>query len=126
MYEDASWYSSFVPRAVKPLDKPKHRRRESRLEQQPSVSPPPCFRVRVLMLGPQEASADVERVEAIVEAAEDNVEPLHGPPPATVARRAKSYSDFYDIVRAHLRKEHGLERKTSRQNLHNELEFADW
>lgn len=40
MYEDASWYSSFVPRAVKPLDKAKqHRRRESRLEQ-PSVSPP--------------------------------------------------------------------------------------
>ena len=42
MYEDASWYSSFVPRAVKPLEKsekPKHRRRESRLEQ-PSVSPP--------------------------------------------------------------------------------------
>lgn len=39
MYDDASWYSSFVPRAVKPVEKPKHRRRESRLEQ-PSVSPP--------------------------------------------------------------------------------------
>lgn len=40
MYEDASWYSSFVPRAVTPVEKTKHRRRESRLEQ-PNVSPPP-------------------------------------------------------------------------------------
>ncbi|KAF2444515.1 Sec34-domain-containing protein, partial [Karstenula rhodostoma CBS 690.94] len=108
MYEDASWYSSFVPRAVKPVDKTKHRRRESRLEQ------------------PNEGPADVERVEAIAESPEDTPEPLNGPPPATVARRAKSYSDFYDVVRAHLKKERGLERKKSRDNISNELEFTEW
>ncbi|KAF1977075.1 Sec34-domain-containing protein [Bimuria novae-zelandiae CBS 107.79] len=108
MYEDASWYASFVPRAVKPVEKTKHRRRESRLEQ------------------PSEGPADVERAEAIVEAPEDQPESLHGPPPATVARRAKSYSDFYDVVRAHLKKEKELERKKSRENMANELDFTEW
>jgi hypothetical protein len=53
---------------------------------------------------------------------------LNGPPPATVARRAKSYSDFYTVVRAHLKKEKALEKKkkTSRDNLSTELEFAEW
>lgn len=30
---------------------------------------------------------------------------LKGPPPATVARRAKSYTDFYHVARAHITKE---------------------
>ncbi|PSN62858.1 Sec34-domain-containing protein [Corynespora cassiicola Philippines] len=107
MYED-SWYSSFVPRAAKPADKPKHRRRESLLKQ------------------PNESQADVERVEGIVETIEEAPEKDNGPPPATVARRAKSYSDFYDVVRAHLKKEKELERKKSRDNISNELDFAEW
>jgi hypothetical protein len=44
MYED-SWYSQFVPRAAKPVEKGKHRRRESLLKQ-PTVSPPSAPRVR--------------------------------------------------------------------------------
>lgn len=44
MYED-SWYSQFVPRAAKPVEKAKHRRRESLLKQ-PTVSPPFAPRVR--------------------------------------------------------------------------------
>lgn len=49
-----------------------------------------------------------------------------GPPLATVARRAKSYSDFYDVVRAHLKKEKEIERKKSQEDISNELEFAEW
>lgn len=74
----------------------------------------------------QESQADVERVEGIVETIEEAPEKDNGPPPATVARRAKSYSDFYDVVRAHLKKERGLERKKSRENIANELQFAEW
>lgn len=107
MYED-SWYNAFVPRAAKPADKAKHRRRESLLKQ------------------PNESQADVQRVEGIAEAIEDLTEKENGPPLATVARRAKSYSDFYDVVRAHLKKEKDLERKKSQENISNELEFAEW
>ncbi|KAK7182820.1 hypothetical protein DPSP01_010076 [Paraphaeosphaeria sporulosa] len=109
MYEDAAWYSSFVPRAVKPAEQTTHRRRESsRLEQ------------------PPEGPADVERAEAIAASRRDAAAPLNGPPPATVARRAKSYSDFYGAVRAHLRKDKGSGRPRSRANISNELAFAQW
>ncbi|KAF2201313.1 Sec34-domain-containing protein [Delitschia confertaspora ATCC 74209] len=108
MYED-SWYSNFVPRAVKPVEKTAHRRRESLLKQ------------------PNEGSqADVGRVEGIVETIEDTTGKDNGPPQATVARRAKSYSDFYDVVRAHLKKERELEKKKTKENITNELEFAEW
>ncbi|KAF2175538.1 Sec34-domain-containing protein [Zopfia rhizophila CBS 207.26] len=107
MYED-SWYNAFVPRAHKPAEKAKHRRRASLLKQ------------------PNESQTDVERVEGIVETIEEATEKDNGPPKATVARRAKSYSDFYDVVRAHLKKEKELERKKSKENISNELEFAEW
>ncbi|KAL1800143.1 hypothetical protein ACET3X_000485 [Alternaria dauci] len=109
MYEADSWYTAFVPRTAKPQEKGKHRRRESLLKQE------------------NESQADLERVEAIPEAAEeDRPGKLNGPPPATVARRAKSYSDFYTVVRAHLRKEKALEKKKSREDISTELEFAKW
>ncbi|CAN9231886.1 unnamed protein product [Alternaria alternata] len=109
MYEADSWYTAFIPRTAKPQEKGKHRRRESLLKQE------------------NESQADLERVEAIPETAdEDRPGKLNGPPPATVARRAKSYSDFYTVVRAHLRKERALEKKKSREDISTELEFADW
>jgi hypothetical protein len=75
----------------------------------------------------QESQADLERAEAIVETIEEERPgKLNGPPPATVARRAKSYSDFYTVVRAHLKKEKALEKKKSREDLGTELEFAQW
>jgi hypothetical protein len=74
----------------------------------------------------QESQADVERAEAIVETIEEVPGKLNGPPPATVARRAKSYSDFYTVVRAHMKKERALEKKKSQENLSTELEFAEW
>ncbi|KAF2466672.1 Sec34-domain-containing protein [Lindgomyces ingoldianus] len=107
MYED-SWYNAFVPRAHKPVEKPKHRRRESLLKQ------------------PNESQADVERVEGTVETIEEIAENDNAPPQATVARRAKSYSDFYDVVRAHIKKERGLGRKKSQESISNELQFAEW
>ncbi|RMZ70541.1 sec34-like family [Pyrenophora seminiperda CCB06] len=109
MYEGDSWYNAFVPRAAKPPEKAKHRRRESLLKQE------------------NESQADLERAEVIPETAEE--EPagrLNGPPPATVARRAKSYSDFYTVVRAHLKKEKALEKKKSREDISTELGFAEW
>ena len=68
------------------------------------------------------------RVEGIVETLEEATDKDNGPPKATVARRAKSYSDFYEVVTAHLKKEKEkeLERKSSRENIGNELEFAEW
>ncbi|KAF2869167.1 Sec34-like family-domain-containing protein [Massariosphaeria phaeospora] len=112
MYEE-SWYNAFL---AKPAEKTTPRRRESLLKQ-PNVSPPSS---------PWESQADVDRVEGIAETAEEAVVKSHGPPPATVARRAKSYSDFYQVVRAHLKKEKGLERKKSRENISDELEFSEW
>lgn len=54
-----------------------------------------------------------------------------GPPPATLARRAKSYSDFYDVVRDHIRKEYKQERtvhkKRARQHLiRTDVDFGAW
>lgn len=43
-----------------------------------------------------------------------------------MARRARSYSDFYAVARAHLKKERALEKKKSQEHLSTELEFAEW
>ncbi|KAF1839573.1 Sec34-domain-containing protein [Decorospora gaudefroyi] len=109
MYEGDSWYNAFVPRAVKPQEKIWHRPRESLLKQ------------------PHETQADVERAEGIADAVEDERPgKLAGPPPATVARRAKSYSDFYTVVRAHLKKEKAMGKKKPSEEINTELDFAEW
>ncbi|KAL5439183.1 hypothetical protein PMIN05_005411 [Paraphaeosphaeria minitans] len=64
--------------------------------------------------------------QAIVASNQDTTEPLHGPPPPTVARRAKSYSDFYGLARPHLNKETESDRNKSRENISNDLDFAEW
>jgi hypothetical protein len=74
----------------------------------------------------QESLADVARTEVVAGTIDDTPGKLNGPPPATVARRARSYSDFYTVVRAHLKKEKTLERKKSQEHLGSELEFAEW
>ncbi|CAG8982459.1 hypothetical protein HYALB_00009953 [Hymenoscyphus albidus] len=85
MYED-SWYS-FVPETSRrdEASSQKHRRRESLLKQ---------------TNGNNQAS---EPSVAIAELFEEP--PNSGPPQATIARRAKSYSDFYEIALGHLKKE---------------------
>ncbi|KAL1638248.1 Golgi transport complex subunit 3 [Neofusicoccum ribis] len=115
MYEDV-WISGIVPEhhRVEP-EKPRshgHRRRVSLLKQ------------------PNESNqADVDPVEAIPDIVEEPEEE-NGPPQATVARRAKSFSDFYDVARAHIKKERDLEKqklkKRSRDQLRTELDFGDW
>jgi hypothetical protein len=74
--------------------------------------------------------ADIAPVEALLNNVHDDF-PSNGPPPATLARRAKSYSDFYDVVRAHIRKEYKQERHThkkrARQNLiRTDVDFGAW
>jgi hypothetical protein len=74
--------------------------------------------------------ADIAPVEALLRSVEEDAKPRE-PPKATVARRAKSYSDFYDVVRAHVEKENRLEREKQRKRhnqkqIKNELEFGAW
>ncbi|KAF2459267.1 Sec34-like family-domain-containing protein [Lineolata rhizophorae] len=128
MYEDHAWYNPFASKST--VDVPSQvrsgRRRRTSLLQQPNEA------------GSQADTAPVDGIKALLHQA--NAFPA--PPPATVARRAKSYSDFYDIVRSHLRKEKAaLERrdrldqfeqrkrrpKTKElKDLKSELDFGDW
>ena len=39
-----------------------------------------------------------------------------GPPEATIARRAKSYSDFYDVVKAQIEKDAGKRRRRRKKD----------
>ena len=51
------------------------------------------------------------------------------PSPVTIARRAKSYSDFYDAMKAQLKRgsEDGRNGKGSLSTeIKTELDFADW
>ncbi|KAI9666353.1 MAG: Golgi transport complex subunit 3 [Bathelium mastoideum] len=109
MYDEA-WYNAFVPSSAPQTERKGHKRRQSLLQQ------------------PNEGNkADDVPVEVVPEIAEE-VEKLAGPPSATIARRAKSYSDFYEVVRDQVKKEHRLERsrKKSRQDIRTELQLSDW
>ncbi|KAF2278545.1 Sec34-domain-containing protein [Westerdykella ornata] len=108
---DDPWYNAFVPRATRAPSKPepaKHARRKSLLQQ------------------PSESHADVGRADGTVDTIQETVEENQGPPAATVARRAKSYSDFYNVVRAHVKKEKELERRKNQEVIASELQFAEW
>ncbi|ROT35825.1 Sec34-like family protein [Sodiomyces alkalinus F11] len=95
MYED-SWYS-FVPEVTKKSTSSGqgtgHRRKESLL-QQPNVSSNEA---------PPTLSKLVEE------------EARRSPPEATVARRAKSYSDFYHVVRSQLAKDSQKKKQKKRE-----------
>ncbi|KAJ8130664.1 hypothetical protein O1611_g2966 [Lasiodiplodia mahajangana] len=90
MYED-SWYSlvpDHIQKKTTPTAQPSsHRRRESLL-QQPNV-------------GGNKQSGDNEPLERLLEEPETSI----GPPEPTLIPRAKSYSDFYHVVRAQLSKD---------------------
>ena len=78
----------------------------------------------------QEATADSQRPKG----SPPQPPSAHGPPPATLARRAKSYSDFYAVARAHVKRQHQYQQQnkqpTSRTKPHeqlaSELDFAAW
>ncbi|TVY78118.1 Conserved oligomeric Golgi complex subunit [Lachnellula suecica] len=94
MYED-SWYT-YVPEQASRKDDAspqvsQHRRRESLLKQTNGTNHAP------------------EPSDPILELYEE-IPVLKGPPEATLARRAKSYSDFYDIAVSYLGNEHKVEQ----------------
>lgn len=128
MYDDG-WYNTFVPRVLSShhLEAAGLKRRET-----PNVRPPSTHGYVPM--------ADFEMKEGLT--VDSNVpetllnvtkpdDPSNGPPAASVARRAKSYSDFYDVVRAYVKKEHRQEKKQKRaqlrkEGLRNESEFVTW
>ncbi|RBQ76339.1 hypothetical protein VDGD_00867 [Verticillium dahliae] len=105
MYDD-SWYS-FVPEVAKTaastVKNAGHRRKESLLQQpngtiQPSEAPEPLSR--------------------LLEDPQDN----NDPPEPALARRAKSYSDFYHVVRAQLAKDAHKKREDRKRRKDKSLE----
>lgn len=89
----------------------------------------PLNEAPVLIYRQDGGQIDIPAVEDIAEDVEES-SLSKGPPKATLARRAKSYSDFYDVVRAHIKKERHEalkeERKKSREQLRSEADFERW
>ncbi|KAI1869734.1 uncharacterized protein JN550_005715 [Neoarthrinium moseri] len=99
MYED-SWYS-FVPdishkKSASISQTAGHRRRESLLQQPNGATPNEA----VLPLGSLDEEPDTS----------------NDPPEPTLSRRAKSYSDFYHVVRAQLSKDAKKKRRRKRND----------
>ncbi|KAI1099009.1 Sec34-like family protein [Jackrogersella minutella] len=105
MYED-SWYN-FVPDHT-------HRRN-------PSVPQTPGHRRRESLLQQPNGSKQVDAVEQLEELLEEP-ETTIGPPEATLSRRAKSYSDFYHVVRAQLSKDAATAKKKRRKHKERNLD----
>ncbi len=72
--------------------------------------------------------ADLHPVEILLPA-DSSSSNIHGPPIATVARRAKSYTDFYHVARAQFKKNKEKQfkhvKRSSRDSLKGE-EFKKW
>ncbi|KAF1811312.1 Sec34-domain-containing protein [Eremomyces bilateralis CBS 781.70] len=108
---DESWYNAFTQKTSwQPESQKKTHRRRPTLLQQPSEEALP--------------ENEVANQPDLSTALDPPVEIC--PPQATVARRAKSYSDFYDIVRAHLKKEKEDEKRKLRQALKTDIDFERW
>ncbi len=138
MYDDASLYYSFNPSVQAQQEKsqlPKHKRRPSVLER-PNVSLGLKFATDCFLISTQEdIQADtgrLDRLEDVLEAPQE----VAGPPQATLSRRAQSYSDFHDVVKAVLGHDvvsKGTSKDTIKENekikeeeITSELDFADW
>lgn len=84
-------------------------------------------------LAQEELQANTGRVDEH-SAVLDTIGEYNGPPEATLIRRAQSYSDFHDAVKAVLGQDASLqEKETSRARekyedtvIKSELDFADW
>ncbi|OIW26502.1 Sec34-like family protein [Coniochaeta ligniaria NRRL 30616] len=105
MYED-SWYS-FVPEVQQ------HKRGASQnLGRR---------RAESLLQQPNETANGADAPQPLEDLFEDPFE-SNSPPEPTLARRAKSYSDFYDIVKAQLHKDGAQKkRKKTRRNKRREI-----
>lgn len=103
MYEDA-WFNPIVPAQTR--QESSHKRRVSLLKQpnvRGSLITPRC--ASLLILSQEEDHADVGIPDTLKDAVEIPTAAAQGPPEATLARRAKSYSDFYHVVREQLKKD---------------------
>ncbi|KAI5361441.1 Putative oligomeric Golgi complex, subunit 3 protein [Septoria linicola] len=96
---DDAWFHTLTAASTTARDKPQHTRRASLLQQ------------------PAEEKADVA-IEPIQEIGEDD-NAWSGPPQASIARRAQSYSDFYHVATAFSKKEDRKKRKNSLGTLHD-------
>lgn len=129
MYDDG-WYNTFVPRALSSqnLEAASLKRRET-----PNVShlPTNCSVDMADFEMKEGLTVESKAPEALLSVAKPDGNQT-GPPPPTVTRRAKSYSDFYDVVRVYVKKEHKEEKRQKRLQLRergklrNESEFATW
>ncbi|KAK3985900.1 putative conserved oligomeric Golgi complex component 3 [Cladorrhinum sp. PSN332] len=109
MYGEDSWYS-FVPdfqqrRSQQAPQGSGHRRRESLLQQPNGTA----------------ENVDTQPLPALFEDQEDT----NSPPEPTLSRRAKSYSDFYDVVRAQEKKDK-KERKKQQQHRRRKHNDRTW
>ncbi|KAK4692491.1 conserved oligomeric Golgi complex subunit 3, partial [Lecanoromycetidae sp. Uapishka_2] len=119
MYDDASYYYSFNPSAQSQQEKVLKHKRKSSLLERPN----------------DELRADANR-SGEHDAVSDSIEKAPGPPEATLKRRAQSYSDFHDAVKAVLGKDAGSKvqdqkghdkgARTKDEALESELDFAKW
>ncbi|RYO94248.1 hypothetical protein DL766_002242 [Monosporascus sp. MC13-8B] len=104
MYED-SWYS-FVP---------EHHKRN------PSTPQTTGHRRRASLLQQSNGSKQSETPGPLDQLYEEP-EASNGPPEPTLTRRAKSYSDFYRVVRAQLSKDASRKRRRSRKHKEDSLD----
>lgn len=122
MYED-SWYS-YAPESHSTKDEQAsqasgHRRRESLLKQ-PNVSHQPPRNRDFALTCDQGSNQISSPQDPILEIFEESAG-LKGPPKATLARRAKSYNDFYDADVTFLSKETAVEKS---KDMLEESEFS--
>ena len=93
------------------------------------------LRIAFWWFSQEDNQADTGRVDRLVDGFEATQE-LVGPPEATLTRRAQSYSDFHDAVKAILGQDipsEGAAREiakddanTEGKDITSELDFADW
>ncbi|KAI1812194.1 Sec34-like family protein [Poronia punctata] len=100
MYEDSSWYSM--------VSEPVHKRNSS-------TSQPTGHRRRASLL--QQPNGNPAGHNAPLENVYEEPEAPIGPPEPTLLPRAKSYSDFYHVVRAQLSKDAATKKKKRRKNM---------
>ena len=76
----------------------------------------------------EDVQADARLTDGIANIIEVDETPK-GPPKATISRRAQSYSDFHDAVRAVLGRDSTAEKDTKKieeNNIESELDYVDW
>lgn len=141
MYDDASYYYSFNASAQASQGKTqKHQRKQSSLEK-PDVSSVLLIQVLSDIDNSQEEFHADARQSGGLNGGFESIQESTGPPKATLARRAQSYSDFHDAVTVVLGRNPGRKGKSKRterrrsqggkdeehgSGIQTELDFSSW